>query len=108
MPSPPTRARTSGAPLHSLSIERLRAITSLTSGTPKPHGCLQRGSGGGPRISLIAPMRSLMVPERSAFPPIADYALLSDCEAAALVAPSGNVEWMCVPVRLAQRVLVDA
>jgi alpha,alpha-trehalase len=33
----------------------------------------------------------------SAFPPIGDYAFLSDCETAALVAPSGNVEWMCVP-----------
>jgi alpha,alpha-trehalase len=33
----------------------------------------------------------------SPFPPIADYAFLSDCETAALVAPSGQVEWMCVP-----------
>src|SRR4029079_13008828 len=33
----------------------------------------------------------------SSFPPIADYALLSDCEVAALVAPSGNIEWMCLP-----------
>src|SRR4029453_19068206 len=30
----------------------------------------------------------------SSSPPIADYALLSDCEVCALVAPSGNVEWM--------------
>jgi GH15 family glucan-1,4-alpha-glucosidase len=35
--------------------------------------------------------------ERSSYPPIAEYAFLSDCEVAALVAPSGNVEWMCVP-----------
>ena len=34
---------------------------------------------------------------RSAFPPIADYAFLSDCETVALMAPSGNVEWMCLP-----------
>ena len=33
----------------------------------------------------------------SAFPPIADYAFLSDCETTALIAPNGNVEWMCVP-----------
>ena len=33
----------------------------------------------------------------SPFPPIADYAFLSDCETTALIAPSGNVEWMCVP-----------
>src|SRR5918912_2118787 len=33
----------------------------------------------------------------SPFPPIADLAFLSDCEATALVAPSGNVEWLCLP-----------
>jgi GH15 family glucan-1,4-alpha-glucosidase len=33
----------------------------------------------------------------SPFPPIAEYAFLSDCETCALVAPSGNVEWMCLP-----------
>ena len=32
-----------------------------------------------------------------AFPPIADYAYLSDCEVGALVAPSGSIEWMCPP-----------
>jgi alpha,alpha-trehalase len=32
-----------------------------------------------------------------AFPPIADYAYLSDCEVGALVAPSGSVEWLCAP-----------
>jgi len=31
------------------------------------------------------------------FPPIADYGFLSDCESMALVAPSGNVEWLCLP-----------
>ena len=33
----------------------------------------------------------------SPFPPIADYGFLSDCETTALVAPSGNIEWLCVP-----------
>jgi GH15 family glucan-1,4-alpha-glucosidase len=33
----------------------------------------------------------------SPFPPIADYAFISDCEVCALVAPSGSVEWMCLP-----------
>ena len=33
----------------------------------------------------------------SAFPPIADYAFLSDCQTTALIAPNGNVEWMCLP-----------
>jgi GH15 family glucan-1,4-alpha-glucosidase len=34
---------------------------------------------------------------RSPFPAIADYGFLSDCETSALVAPSGAVEWMCLP-----------
>ncbi|MEO8830505.1 glycoside hydrolase family 15 protein [Lapillicoccus sp.] len=33
----------------------------------------------------------------SSYPPIADYGFLSDCEVTALVAPSGNIEWMCLP-----------
>jgi GH15 family glucan-1,4-alpha-glucosidase len=32
----------------------------------------------------------------SPFPPIGDYAFLSDCEVCALVAPSGAVEWLCL------------
>jgi GH15 family glucan-1,4-alpha-glucosidase len=34
---------------------------------------------------------------QSPFPPIADYGFLSDCEVTALIAPSGNVEWLCLP-----------
>jgi GH15 family glucan-1,4-alpha-glucosidase len=33
----------------------------------------------------------------SPFPKIGDYAFLSDCETTALIAPSGNVEWLCLP-----------
>jgi GH15 family glucan-1,4-alpha-glucosidase len=36
-------------------------------------------------------------PEGSPFPPIAEYAFLSDRNVNALVAPSGSVEWLCVP-----------
>ena len=43
-------------------------------------------------------MAGLDVPYGSSqFPPIADYGFLSDCENVALIAPSGNVEWMCLP-----------
>ncbi|WP_280381644.1 glycoside hydrolase family 15 protein [Nocardia wallacei] len=34
---------------------------------------------------------------RSAYPPIDDYAFLSDCETNCLIARNGAVEWMCVP-----------
>jgi alpha,alpha-trehalase len=33
----------------------------------------------------------------SPYPPIGDYGFLSDCESTALVAPTGNVEWLCLP-----------
>jgi alpha,alpha-trehalase len=33
----------------------------------------------------------------SPFPPIADYAFLSNCHTGALVAPDGAVEWLCIP-----------
>ena len=33
----------------------------------------------------------------SPFPPIADYAFLSDCENSCLAAPNGSVEWFCLP-----------
>ena len=35
--------------------------------------------------------------ENSPFPPIADYGFLSDRHVQALVAPSGNIEWLCLP-----------
>jgi GH15 family glucan-1,4-alpha-glucosidase len=36
-------------------------------------------------------------PSTSPFPPIADYAFLSNCHTGALVAPDGSVDWLCVP-----------
>src|ERR1700710_2217897 len=40
-------------------------------------------------------VRSAAAP--SPFPPIADYAFLSNCHTGALVAPDGGVGWLCVP-----------
>lgn len=36
-------------------------------------------------------------PLRNPFPPIADYAFLSDWETTCLISPAGSVEWLCVP-----------
>jgi len=49
----------------------------------------QRDGSGTPHMAM--PYGS------SQFPPIAEYAFLSDCENAMLVAPGGNVEWLCLP-----------
>ena len=45
-------------------------------------------------IAVVAGSSGL---RHSLVPPIADYGFLSDCESTALVAPSGNIEWMCLP-----------
>jgi GH15 family glucan-1,4-alpha-glucosidase len=48
-------------------------------------------------VAELPAVGSHPTPGGSPFPPIADYGFLSDCEASALVAPSGSVEWMCLP-----------
>ena len=43
----------------------------------------------------VRPAQSAAAP--SPFPPIADYAFLSNCHTGALVAPDGGIGWLCVP-----------
>jgi GH15 family glucan-1,4-alpha-glucosidase len=52
-----------------------------------------------PPSSAVEPLSATREPHprRSSFPRIADYGFLSDLEVTALVAPSGSVEWMCLP-----------
>ncbi|WP_028479644.1 glycoside hydrolase family 15 protein [Nocardia sp. CNY236] len=46
----------------------------------------------------VVSLSNLSEPQRrGAYPPIDDYAFLSDCETSCLVASNGSVEWMCVP-----------
>jgi GH15 family glucan-1,4-alpha-glucosidase len=62
---------------------------------------MQERDGRGPNSGQPTAMLRQLAPDAtlggSPFPPIADYGFLSDCETVALVAPSGNVEWLCLP-----------
>jgi GH15 family glucan-1,4-alpha-glucosidase len=54
-----------------------------------------------PHVGVMAAMTGGAAPSPllggSPFPPIAEYGFLSDCETTALVAPSGAIEWLCLP-----------
>jgi GH15 family glucan-1,4-alpha-glucosidase len=58
---------------------------------------IEPGANGDGRPAPAAEPAAIVSPLASAFPPIADYAFLSDCEVNCLIAPSGRVEWMCLP-----------
>ena len=47
--------------------------------------------------AAIAPLQVDSRIRRNPFPPIADYAFLSDWESTCLISASGSVEWLCVP-----------
>jgi alpha,alpha-trehalase len=51
-------------------------------------------TGGKPAAEAKQP-QSAAAP--SPFPPIADFAFLSNCHTGALVAPDGAIDWLCVP-----------
>src|SRR5690349_15304385 len=49
------------------------------------------------RHGVLRTDRGRVSAPRSPFPPIADYAFLSNCHTGALVAPDGSVDWLCLP-----------
>ncbi len=53
------------------------------------------GASGQPRSEQGFAPQSAAAP--SPFPPIADFAFLSNCHTGALVAPDGAIDWLCVP-----------
>jgi GH15 family glucan-1,4-alpha-glucosidase len=61
-----------------------------------PH--TERGRSSWQRSPFWAETRGASMPEdNSTYPPIADYALISDCRAVALVSSEGSIDWCCMP-----------
>jgi alpha,alpha-trehalase len=73
-------------------------VAGLASGKSSGSGdAAPAGTGNHRVVSVVSSPAPLAEPATSPFPPIADYAFLSDCATTALIAPSGAVEWMCLP-----------
>ncbi|MFL5825294.1 MAG: glycoside hydrolase family 15 protein [Thermoleophilaceae bacterium] len=56
-----------------------------------------RADGKPPAARAKRQATELSAAAPSPFPPIADYALLSNCHTGALVAPDGSIGWLCLP-----------
>ena len=79
--TPPKRTSTKGTPAKGASAKAARARVTPQRAIQPPDKATEPQSAAAP----------------SPFPPIADYAFLSNCHTGALVAPDGTVDWLCVP-----------
>ncbi len=104
----PTRSSGRLATAAFLSAWKRKSDDRRSSGGVPPRVTLLRAEVGKARDAQARPagcddcrVRSDQLPDfeerPSSFPLIGDYGFISDCESVALIAPSGNVEWFCLP-----------
>jgi GH15 family glucan-1,4-alpha-glucosidase len=73
----------------------------MSSAKSKRKGQASQDSAGDGKVGPPAPARAEPREQSAAapspFPPIAEYAFLSNCHTGALIAADGAVDWLCVP-----------
>ena len=95
-------ATLAGIDRRSHALLRIAALIAMDAAPPSFMSAVEAGLDAGASRdeivgTLIAVLPIVGAARVVSFPPIADYAFLSNCHTGALVASDGAVEWLCIP-----------